>query len=792
MSEISTTHHTRNDETYLTQQRLDFSLRRTVFRNLKPAAFGLAMMYVVLACFHLLTGHFAQAESLTKMACLTAASLIAIWNLFKRNGIRVRNSHAVAAVMCGLVLINILVHLSSVGQSRDTLAVSFLTIGVGCLVLSMSWLTFIVGLINVSFFFFVFQTTGFERVLDFAYVQVGVTALSFFICHLRIGIILKNEKQRIWKKRKARDIARAHHLLQLKEERFRLLSESVPISVFQTDPEGYCIFTSSHYRYETGIELEETFRTPWERLLHPDDREQGRSMWKRVLEREISESEVFRFDHEKNHPRWGQLTLTPVCTDHGLFIVGAFQDITERILSEMELKQYANDMKRLKDNQEESAERLSVLVEELAASKRIAETSAKAKSEFLANMSHEIRTPMTAIIGYTDILIERFDENQELSAPLLTIQKNGEYLLQIINDILDLSKIEAGKLEIEKIECSPITLVEDVMTLMQVRAVEKSIPVRIEFSDVLPESIRTDPTRLRQILINLLGNSIKFTHDGEIVISVKIVHSRSPRKKLATPVIVPKTYRENKTYLLFEVKDRGIGMTQEQLEKLFRPFTQADSSTTRKFGGTGLGLTISRRLVQMLGGEIVAESEPGCGSTFAFTIEVGNLKGIPLVHKYGPNRKSTVIPTKKSHNVGDRPLANLNILLAEDGVDNQRLISFMLKKSGATVELAENGQVALNLAWGKVKQGTPYDTILMDMSMPVLDGYDASRKLKKDGYAFPIIALTAHAMQSDRKKCLDAGCDEYATKPIKKEILVEKILGTITKSRSRQLKKHEV
>ena len=285
---------------------------------------------------------------------------------------------------------------------------------------------------------------------------------------------------------------------------------------------------------------------------------------------------------------------------------------------------------------------------------------------------------------------------------------------------------------------------------MRVRASAKGLPLEVQYSGPIPETIRCDPTRLRQILINLVANAIKFTEVGEVRVVVRLIEADSDNAKLQ-----------------FDVIDTGIGMVESQLNTLFQPFVQADSSASRKFGGTGLGLTISKRLAEMLDGTIQVQSTPGEGSTFSAIVSIGSWEGVAMVD--APIAERDEVTTQ-----GDTQSVppNCRILLAEDGPDNQRLISFVLKKAGADVTMVENGQMALDLALSERDKGTPFDIIIMDMQMPVLDGYEATRQLRDTGYTGPIIALTAHAMSSDRDKCLHAGCDDYTTKPIDREKLI--------------------
>ncbi|MCH7871762.1 MAG: response regulator, partial [Planctomycetes bacterium] len=331
----------------------------------------------------------------------------------------------------------------------------------------------------------------------------------------------------------------------------------------------------------------------------------------------------------------------------------------------------------------------------------------------------------------------------------------GRHLLQIINDILDSSKIEAGKLEVERIRCSPVQIVAEVKSLMQVRADAKNLRLLTEYIGDIPQTIETDPTRLKQILVNLVGNAIKFTEVGGVRLITRFVeHSAQPRMQ-------------------FDVIDTGLGMTPEQLSRLFQAFSQADSSTTRNFGGTGLGLMISKRLAEMLGGDITVESKLGEWSQFRITVTTGPLDGVRMLDD--PAAAEIAQPEETTVAKADVASLDCRILLAEDGPDNQRLIAFLLKKAGADVTVKENGKLAADAALAARDQGNPFDVILMDMQMPVMDGYEATDLLRQNGYSGPIIALTAHAMAGDRKKCIDAGCDDYATKPIN----LKKLLMTI-------------
>jgi signal transduction histidine kinase/CheY-like chemotaxis protein/HPt (histidine-containing phosphotransfer) domain-containing protein len=392
-----------------------------------------------------------------------------------------------------------------------------------------------------------------------------------------------------------------------------------------------------------------------------------------------------------------------------------------------------------------------------------ADAANRAKSEFLANMSHEIRTPMTAVLGYADLLM---DADVTASARLdyvQTIRRNGEHLLSIINDILDLSKIEAGKMTLERIACSPAQIVVDVASLMRVRALEKELVFEVEFATPVPAAMEGDPTRIRQILMNLCGNAIKFTEQGCVRIVVECDASDPAQARLR-----------------FSVIDQGIGMTREQLTGLFRPFTQADSSTTRRFGGTGLGLVICKRLADMLGGAIEVESTPGEGSTFRLDLPIGSIATTTMLE----DLEEAGMPQTSLGATNNLPPLDCRVLLAEDGHDNQILISTHLRRAGAQVEIAPNGRIAVERALHEARAGTPFDVILMDMQMPELDGYGATAKLRSRGYTRPIVALTAHAMATDRERCLAAGCDDFMTKPIDRSALIVAVDAHAERARS--------
>jgi PAS domain S-box-containing protein len=383
---------------------------------------------------------------------------------------------------------------------------------------------------------------------------------------------------------------------------------------------------------------------------------------------------------------------------------------------------------------------------ELAKARDAAEAANKSKSAFLANMSHEIRTPMNSVLGFTEVL-RRNIERDELKRRqyLNTIHSSGTHLLNLINDILDLSKIEAGRLEVEAIPCEVHRVVSDVVTAMRVRAEEKQISLHCEFDGLIPATIHSDPARIRQILTNLVGNAIKFTQNGGVRVVTKMVQNgEQPQVSL-------------------QVMDSGIGMSPEGIARIFDPFSQADASVTRRFGGTGLGLSISKGFAEALGGGITVSSELGVGSVFTATIDAGSLDGVLMIQ---PKLSDfDVVPDDEEHLAIHLP--NMRVLVVDDGVENRQLMCLILEEAGAVFSTAENGLEAVKMATSE-----EWDVILMDMQMPVMDGYTATRELRAQGYTKPIVALTAHAMQGAEQECRDAGCSGFITKPINFDRLV--------------------
>lgn len=383
---------------------------------------------------------------------------------------------------------------------------------------------------------------------------------------------------------------------------------------------------------------------------------------------------------------------------------------------------------------------------ELQLARKEAEKLSEAKSRFLANMSHEIRTPLNAILGFSEILKQQ-DLSEDAKANYADIiKRNGKQLSVLINDILDFSKIEAGHMDVEKIPVSVTSVLSDVNNLFKIDIQKKGLEFSIHLDPNLPDQIVSDPVRIRQILTNLVSNSAKFTQNGNISISTQFLKDNDP------PMIH------------FFVSDTGIGLTQDQKNKLFTVFSQADSSTTRRFGGTGLGLALSQALAKLMGGSLeLLKSEPHQGSTFVLKVPAC------LDMLNAANTQETTPAIDNMENIFEE-LTGTSILIADDSADNRRLLTFYLKKAKMNIEFATNGEEALIKASEKT-----FDIILMDIEMPIMDGYSATARLRENGYDQPIIALTANAMSEDKERSLKSGFNDHLTKPIDSKILIQRV-----------------
>lgn len=493
------------------------------------------------------------------------------------------------------------------------------------------------------------------------------------------------------------------------ERRFRRVVENVREVLFETDQDGRWTYLNPAWADITGVPVDESLGRHLADLVHDEDRELHEKRFAPLLRREhdLARYEV-RCRHKDGGVRW--IEVHARLTDDGSVtgVSGSLRDIT--------------DQRALSDALMRAGQ------EALAAS--------RLKSEFVANMSHEVRTPINGVIGLTTLLFDT-SLTQEQHDLCDGIRSSAEALLTIVNDVLDLSKVEAGKLAIEPVAFDLRRELASAMEPVAVKARKKGLALNLNYGSDVPFGIIADPTRLRQILINLTDNAIKFTHQGAVTIDVITVVSDTEKPRLR-----------------FAVVDQGIGIAANKLDAIFEKFTQADSSTTRKYGGSGLGLTICRQLVELMGGQIGVSSTLGEGSVFWFEL--------PLVES--ARAKAPEEEAKAGGTVG----AGACVLVAEDNTINQKVARRFLEKLGCVVELVDNGEDAL----ARVQAGT-YDAVFMDCQMPKMDGYEATRRIRAlPPFArLPIIAMTAHAMRGDREKCLEAGMSDYVSKPLQPEAL---------------------
>jgi PAS domain S-box-containing protein len=507
----------------------------------------------------------------------------------------------------------------------------------------------------------------------------------------------------------------------LRDQQFytRSLIESNIDALMTTDPSGIISDVNKQMEALTGCTRDELIGAPFKDFFtDPDRAEAG-------IKRVLSTKSVTDYELTARARDGKQTVVSYNATtfyDRNRKLQGVFaaaRDVTERKLFEMELKQ----------------------------AKAVAESASRTKSDFLASMSHEIRTPMNAIMGIADLLAKT-ELSVEQHKYVQVFRRAGDNLLNLINDILDLSKVEASQLELEQTGFLLSDNIEIVTEMVAARALEKGLVLACEIAPGVANDLIGDSTRLRQVLLNLIGNAVKFTERGTVSLT-----------------ITQEAGNAESTSLRFSVADTGIGIPVEKLERVFERFTQADTSTTRRFGGSGLGLTISKRLVELMGGRIWVESDEGKGSVFSFTVPFEKLVGSKL-------RQSVLVEVDQS-----LPLLPLRILLAEDSPDNCLVTMAYLEDTPYKIEVAETGAIACDMFMAQ-----PYDLVLMDRQMPVMDGLAATRKIrtweKENGRnPTPIFALTASALKGDREMCMAAGCTAFLTKPIKQAVLLEAIRG---------------
>jgi len=562
----------------------------------------------------------------------------------------------------------------------------------------------------------------------------------------------RTETLRRMNKKLTEDIAHRKEMekaLRKSEKRFSDILLNSADWIWEVDKDGRYTYASGKVKDILGYDAKELIgKTPFE-FMAPDEAKKVSGVFQKLIEKKQVLSDIENWNLTKNGEKVCLLTNgTPIFDDFGELIGyrGVDKNITDRKRAMEQLQQTNLQLV-------EAKKQADVLAENATAANRT-------KSEFLANMSHEIRTPMNAIIGFGDLLSQE-DLSNDQSEYLEHITLAGKNLLALINDILDFSKIEAGKMTVEMRECSLIQLCEGADSILRPAALKKSLNFQVLYCEDLPEKIYTDSGRVNQCLINLVNNAIKFTEEGYVYLNVSTES------------------KNNKVWIRLDVEDTGIGIAPDKIKEVFDLFTQADGSTTRKFGGTGLGLTITKQLAHLLGGDIQVKSEVGKGSVFTLRIpaNIDTASG-KLVNEYQfiDDYQNSGTEEQIEQLIG-------SILLVEDSLSNQRVTEIILRKIGLECTIVNNGCEAVETV-----KTTEYDAILMDMQMPEMSGYDATAMLRKMGYVVPIIALTASTARGDEQKCRDAGCDEYIAKPARRKTLyqvLEKYLpkaGKITKN----------
>jgi PAS domain S-box-containing protein len=514
------------------------------------------------------------------------------------------------------------------------------------------------------------------------------------------------------------------------EQRWRSLTEALPQLVWSATPDGACDYFSTQWTEHTGVAEAELLGWRWLETLHPEDRAPTRQFWLESVAGRHPYDVEYRVRRRDGEYRWFKTRGVPIRDGGGTIVkwFGTCTDITDL-------------------RQSEAALRRAMVA---------AEAANRAKDEFLANVSHEIRTPMNAILGMTELaLASELTEDQRQS--LRTVKSAADNLLGIINDLLDFAKIEAGKVELDSADFGLRAAVGDTLRALAVRAHAKGLKLTSRVGPDVPDALVGDAGRLRQVLLNLVGNAVKFTEHGEVIVSVEVtsdqssvISDQSVVLSLITDHWSLMTDHWSLITLHFSVSDTGIGIPLDKQEKIFQAFEQEDASTTRRFGGTGLGLTIASQLVALMGGRITVDSEPGRGSTFAFTARFGCRP-----HQAEPAAAQSPAPAP-------RPLHGL---VAEDNEFNAQLLEQLLGRRGHRVRLAGDGRAALALA-----EAGGFDLLLLDVHMPELDGFQVARGIRERertaGGHLPIIALTARARREDRERCLAAGMDDFLAKPI--------------------------
>lgn len=558
-------------------------------------------------------------------------------------------------------------------------------------------------------------------------VTLQVSTILWSLCALTLSAVTADRKEASEALRESSNRARdAERRATESHQRLQAVFDNSDAVIFMKDLNGRYVEINREFQRVTQLKREQIIGKSDHELFPPEIADDFVAQDKQVMRegRAVRFESTWRFNGGLRTYSSGKFPLLDA-DGKPWAVCGMVNDITSRIEQEDELRR----------------------------AKEQAELANRAKSEFLANISHEIRTPLTSIFGYADLLMASDLTPDDRVDHLHTIRRNGEHLLSILNDVLDMSKIEAGRMTVERVPTSVPQTVAGVMSLMRQRALSKSLDLSLCCRTAIPETIESDPMRLRQILLNVVGNAIKFTEQGRVEISLELDEQAS-----------------GATMLVIEVTDTGIGMTDEQVALLGEPFRQADPSHARRFGGSGLGISICYRLAALMGGSIHCTSEVSRGTRFIIRLPTGDLTGVARVDEC-----VDVGPQEEPEPLTSTFIRPGRVLLAEDAPDTRRLLKLYLDKAGVESEVAENGKIAVARAMGAWRANRPYDLILMDMQMPEMDGASAVSILRSNGYKGRIVAVTANALDNERRHCLTIGCDDFLAKPVQGPVFLEMV-----------------
>ncbi|HLY97546.1 MAG TPA: ATP-binding protein [Candidatus Angelobacter sp.] len=706
---------------------------KLVLERVRPVSFVLALILFLYSIFDLLVLGPPDSWRAATLDAMVAVFIMLVFRLLQQNKIPPRCANPVCVLLCFLSLVSafpLMIMLRNVELSVNLLLVMFAS---SVLIVSRRWFATVVLVIAAGWIVFLLA----ERLAVSPYYNaalcVGVVLallMNDFNRRVLYGVVnykMQAQEHVAALERASRETLEANALV-------RSVVEKTADAVWVKDVEGRFLMVNPGYLLAFGLPRESVIgRTISEVFGHPES-ERIAAAEGTVLE--TGESVTVEETAGSSGQTW-LCNIFPYHDGSGCMAgtIGVSRDITVR-------KQQERD--------------LGKMVSQLAVAKAEAEKATQAKSDFLATMSHEIRTPMNGVLGMAQLLLDSPLSTQQ-NEYAATIYESAESLLTIINDILDLSKIEAGKLTLEEVPFSLAGCLHALFAVVRQRVQGKGLELRTELAPDLPQVITGDPVRLGQILLNLLGNAVKFTATGSITLRATVSYTLVGAARLQ-----------------ISVEDTGIGIPENKLEEIFHKFSQADGSTTRRFGGTGLGLTICRELATMMNGTIAVRSKPGVGSVFWLDLPV---------HIAAATENGNAVRTDTVDAFQSRELAGLRVLLVEDNTINQRVARSMLARLGCATDLAENGIRAIE----RTVPGD-YDLVLMDLEMPDMDGFQATKEIRRilGDAAPPIVALTAHALLGYRERCLAAGMQGYLTKPLDVTGLSDTLLRYARKRTLRQ------